>query len=111
MDNNEYAIGIFVDPSKAFDSVVRTIWVSQLFKYGFQENVYKWPSYYVHNRAHYVFINGCESKRNVIHYGVPQGSILGALLFLIYINDIASVSNTSVPLLFTFSPRKYKFKI
>ena len=63
-------------------------------------NVIKWLGNYVYNRNQYVYINGMESNRAVIQCGVPQGSILGPLLFLIFINDLAAVSNKLFPILF-----------
>ena len=71
-----------------------------MHRYGFHGNVLKWLSNYVHNRLQYVSINGIESERHMIQCGVPQGSILGPLLFLIYMNDLAAVSNTLCPILF-----------
>lgn len=93
-------MSIFLDLSKAFDSLDHSILLLKLFRYGFHGNAHKWLSNYVHNRNQYVFINGHESKRNKMLYGVPQGSILGPLLFLIYINGLVAVSDTTMPLLF-----------
>lgn len=100
LEKKEFACGIFLDLSKAFDAVDHDILPAKLYRYGFSGHVLKWLSNYVSNREQYVNINGIESKRAMIQCGVPQGSILGPLLFLIYINDLAAVSNTIFPVLF-----------
>lgn len=98
INNNEYAIGIFLDLSKAFDTVDHSILLSKLHHYGFQGFSFSWLTSYVSNREQFVIVNGCASSRAQLTYGVPQGSILGPLLFLI--NDLATVSSTVFPILF-----------
>jgi len=82
LDNNMFATGIFLDLSKAFDTVDYEILISKLYRYGFQDIVINWLIDYLYNREQYVFINGSTSKRIKLCCGVPQGSILGPLLFL-----------------------------
>ena len=60
----------------------------------------KWFSSYLHNRQQYVFFNGCYSVPKTLETGVPQGSILGPLLFLIYMNDIKEACKTFIPILY-----------
>ena len=85
-EKNEFLLSLFIDLSKAFDTVDHSILIKKLDYYGVRNENLKWFKSYLTNRKQFV-ING--KNLEVISYGVPQGSILGPLLFLIYINDIA----------------------
>ena len=78
-------IAIFIDLSKAFDTIDHTILISKLEHYGVENNELQWFISYMHNRQQYVEIENTKSTTETITTGVPQGSILGPLLFLIYI--------------------------
>ena len=93
VDDREFSIGIFVDLSKAFDTINHDILLHKLEHYGIRGIALQWFKDYLSNRKQYVLYNNCSSKLLSITCGVPQGSILGPLLFIIYINDIVNCSN------------------
>ena len=100
LDRGDFVIGTFIDLSKAFDTVNHTILQAKLYKYGVRGCALDWVKSYLEKRSQYVCCNSYESSMHEIRCGVPQGSILGPLLFLIYVNDIMQVSTKVMPLLY-----------
>ena len=92
IDNNEFTVGIFIDLSKAFDTVDHQILLDKLLHYGIRGTAFNWFASYLSNRQQFVQFNETSSSLHLIKCGVPQGSILGPLLFLIYVNDLCDVS-------------------
>ena len=99
--NKELFTGVlFLDLKKAFDTVDHSILLAKLEKYGIQECSLEWFKSYLKGRKQVCSINGKKSSAKDIKYGVPQGSNLGPILFLLYINDLPNSLKTSKPSMF-----------
>ena len=100
IDNKGYQISVFCYLSKAFDSLSHNILLDKLKVYGIRGVALKWFQSYLGSRMQYTVYNDCLSSSTSIRYGVPQGSILGPILFLLYINDITRCTDRLKFLLF-----------
>ena len=100
LDNSKIPITIFLDLSKAFDTIDHNILLQKLGHYGISNNELKWFNSYITDRTQFVEIDNAISSSKHITTGVPQGSILGPLLFLIYINDLSFSSKIFKPIMY-----------
>ena len=100
IEDKQATIGIFLDLSKAFDSISHEILLRKLSRYGIRGTPLKWFSSYLTNRFQFVKKYAATSSLQLLTSGIPQGSVLGPLLFLLYINDMPAISTTLRYILF-----------
>ena len=95
INNSELTLAVFIDFKKAFDTLDHNILLLKMKHLGLKDNAIKWFKNYLHGRTQCTVANDITSDPLPITCGVPQGSILGPLLFLCYINDLSSTIKTA----------------
>ena len=108
LENGDYVVGVYLDFSKAFDTVNHEILLKKLDHYVIRSAALSWFEIYLSNRTQFVTYDSVSSNCKSISCGVPQGSILGPLLFLLYINDLNSVCKDAMSIFFADDSNLFK---
>jgi len=109
IDGGNFAVAIYIDFEKAFDTVSHDVLLAKCYHYGLRGTIYEWHKSYLTCRQQFTVVNGCSSSLAPLLNGVPQGSILGPLLYLIYVNSIQNISLDFYPRLFADDTNLFLF--
>ena len=100
LDQGKIVVGLMIDFKKAFDGICHKTLLKKLYAYGIRGKLFNWFKSYLTNRTQYVQYGNSKSETKTITHGVPQGSILGPLLFILYVNDFSRASDLLFSILF-----------
>ena len=100
LDTGKIVVGVYLDIRKAFDAINHPILLRKLYSLGIRGNLYTWIKSYLTNRSQFVMYNNTKSETKFITHGVLQGSILGPLFFIVFMNDFSRKSNILFSTLF-----------